>query len=386
MKRNGCSLPYRQINISPIGEFNPCCQYQTVGDDHMHINTIQEYLDSDVLQKIKDDLEAGIMIPQCNHCWKDEAELGDSMRTHRLHESQDTVKELFIEFGNMCNAACRICHSGRSSLIGQHDAAWLKATPEIDPDLKHELTSTAFFRADKFWYKDIAATVLPVVEELKYIQISGGEPFINPYFDNFIDTLISSGKRLPNIRITTNGSFTAAQIEKLRNFDSFKIFLSTDSMTPEYYNHLRWPLTYTTLQESIKILQDYTCDGDQPVYEFQLVMQNLNLLDIAPSLQWFNTHLKEDARFRLAYTMLHSSQWYSIHNTPKRLRQQVLAELQHVEFHNQFKLDEMALKNLLTQDQPYQDLAMLRSHVNYTDTRRGADTWKFIGWNPEELK
>jgi organic radical activating enzyme len=399
MSKHGCSLPYRQINISPIGEFNPCCQYQSIDDEHMHINTIQEYLESDVLQKIKDDLAAGIKIPQCNHCWKDEAALGRSMRSHRISEPIPTIKELFIEFGNICNAACRICHSGRSSLIGQHDAKWLKANPASP--LKEELAPSNFFRGDKFWYKGIADTVLPIVEDLDYIQISGGEPFINPHFDDFIDTLIASGKKLPNIRITTNGSFTAAQIEKLRNFDNFSIYLSTDSMTPEYYNHLRWPLKYTDLQRSIKILQDYTCDGEQPKYEFQLVIQNLNLLDIVPSLQWFNAHLSDDPRFYIAYTMLHSSQWYSIHNTPKRLRDQVLVDLHtidfhahskftgqsldHVDYHPHINPNEQSLKKLLAQDQPYHDLTMLRNHVEYTDKTRGVDTWDFIGWHPDEL-
>jgi wyosine [tRNA(Phe)-imidazoG37] synthetase (radical SAM superfamily) len=353
-----------------------------MGNEHNAITSIQQYLASDELQSIKDRLGAGERIPECKFCWNQE-DLGMvSMRQSQATKPVTAIKEFFIEFGNTCNAACRMCHSGRSSLIGQYERKFLKGEPESE--LAALFSDPDFFITEKFWYKNIGESLVEYLEDLDYIQVSGGEPFINVYFDKFLDTLINSGKRLPKICITTNGSFTAEQFAKLDAFESIEIYLSTDSLTRDYYEYLRWPLTYDNLMQSIEIMENYK-GTRKPRYEFQAVLQNLNLLDVKDTIRFFNERFPDDDRFNLSYTTLNTSEWYHPHNSPKWVREKVVERLEWVEFHPRIKPNKKNLVNLLNADHPKIDLQILEKHIQYTDSYRGIDTWEFLGWNLKDI-
>ena len=394
MSDTRCTFPYKQINISPIGEYSPCCQFVAIGDELSNIKSIQEYINSDKLADIKQKLDNGVRIPECKYCWRQEDAGFTSMRQrhlishsedHEHHYTESNIREFFIEFGNMCNTACRMCHGGRSSLIADYQKKYVKVNPNTP--LKDIFVYDDFFVNEKYWYKDIGNSLLEYVEDLDFIFISGGEPFINVYFDRFIDTLVNSGKKLPKIRITTNGSFTAEQIQKLEAFKSINIHLSTDSLTKDYYEYLRWPLTYDHLLESIEILKNFKPENKEGLYyEFHFVLQNLNLLDLAASLNKFNEmFLHSDDRFKIKLNMINSSEWYQSHNSPKWVREKAIEQLKTVKFHERIEPELNKLIEFLSSEHPVYKIDTLEQHVAFTDSYRGVNTWEFLGWDLKDI-
>ena len=386
MNKTHCDFPDSQVCISPVGEYLPCCQYRPNPGAHNHITTITEYLESNELQSIKDRLNAGERIHECRYCWRQEDAGFESMRQRKKPIDSPQIREFFIEFGNVCKAACRMCNSARSSTIGLHEKKYKKENP--DAEVNDYFMDSDYFITEKFWYKNIGTALLPYVEALDYIQVSGGEPFDNIYFDRFIDTLIASGKRLPDIRITTNGSFSKEQFDKLAAFASVTILLSADSLTRKYYDYLRWPLCYDDLIHAIDIMEKFkNNNNNMPChYTFGVVMQNLNLLDFAPTIEWFNERFADKTDFTLEFTMINSSKWYHPYNSPKWVREKVTNDLAGVEFHPQIRPSKDQIIAFLDSDQTeVTSLQTLENYVHFTDSNRDVDTWEFLGWRIEDI-
>lgn len=394
-----CTFPYKQIRIDPSGIYTPCCQFFPQNDDPSSLRTVTsltEYINSDQLKKIKSDLDSGIKIPECNFCWRQEKDGFTSMRQSAMkrHNNQfpdvdyrDTgITEFFVEFGNMCNTACRICNGARSSLIAKHQREYIKKNP--DTSLKSIFVDNETINKNKFWYSTVGEEVLEFVENLDYIQVSGGEPFINVYFDKFIDTLINSGKTLPEIRITTNGSFSKTQLDKLKHFKKVDIFFSTDSLTKKYYEYLRWPLKHEGMLQSIELLDSYENGNltNHLTCEFKIVLHNLNLLDIAPTINKFNELFIANEKFKLSFTHINTSDWYKVHNSPKWVREKVIRDLENVNFHKRIKPGKDVLIKFLSSEIEPSELDSLTEHIKFADGyRENTNTWDFLGWSIDDI-
>ena len=210
-----CSEPYKQIHFDSRGNLGPCCQY--VGE-RPDVNSFEEYLDSDWLADLKQKLDNGERVSGCDFCWRQEDSGAQSMRQKRnaYYENKPDrgLEHIMITFGNQCNTACRICNASRSSLI---EKQYKESVDTVDdPDLLQLITRKHNWDKTKTWYRNINDSIVERADQIRKLEISGGEPFINVHFDRLIDSLLASGKQLPQLNITTNGSFTQQQIEKLR--------------------------------------------------------------------------------------------------------------------------------------------------------------------------
>ena len=391
-KSKFCSHPYREVHMDSQGVFGPCCQfvqrfvdvkkYPKLAMKHRYnmagLDTIKQYLESAQLQRLKDDLSKGVEPESCKYCWKNEKIGSPSMRTRNIEKDISAVKEVFITFGNQCNTACRICNSSRSSLIQKYDK--LYSDKIKDPYLKEFIQKDHAWDKGKTWYTDIAKNILDIVEDLEVIKITGGEPFINVHFDRFIDTLIASDKQLPDIMITTNGSFKLDQIKKLKKFKSVQLLISCDALGKEHYEHLRWPLKWDNFIDSI----DSVFDLDFEVgVDFQIVIHNLNLQHIPDAIKYFNNNfIGKNAR--CSFTTLNGADWYTVANTPEKLRKETCEKIAKMQIDSRIKPDANQMISYI-KNSKRQRLSSLISHVKHTDQYRDVDTWKFLGWSPEQI-
>ncbi len=378
-----CTFPYREIHLDSQGVFGPCCQYTKRKNkdkyDMSNVSSIKEYLKSPQLENIKKDLEKGIKLEQCRYCWRVEDTGVPSMRQRSSHKDISKIREFFITFGNQCNTACRICNSTRSSLIHKYDM--LHADKIEHEQLKKELKTVHPWSEGKVWYTNVANDVVDILDGLEVIKISGGEPFINVHFDRFIDTLVNSGKKLPKIMITTNGSFTIKQLKKLKPFESVILLISCDALGKENYEHLRWPLKWDNFINNINSV--FNLDFNVWI-EFQIVMHNLNLKHLPDAVNYFKENFSKKSA-RVSFTTLNGADWYTVANSPKELREKICQELEKIEFEG-YKIKPSKQEMIkYIQNAKKQKLSELVSHVKHTDGYRDFDTWKFLNWSPKEI-
>ena len=378
-----CSEPHKQIHFDSKGNLGPCCQY--IGE-RPDVESFDEYLSSEWLANLKNKLDNGERVSGCDFCWRQEANGAKSMRQKR-NEYYDNkpdrgIEHIMITFGNQCNTACRICNASRSSLI---EKQYKDMTGSIDdPNLYKLVTKKHDWSKSKTWYRNIIDNIVARADSIRKLEISGGEPFINVHFDRLIDALLESGKQLPGLNITTNGSFTEEQLVKLEAFDHVHINFSIDGSGEKFYEYLRWPLKWCDVIEKIDILKKYpwiTC-------EFAIVPHNLNVLNLADSIIWFKEYTDYDDRFKIGFSWLNGAPWYGLNNTPKWARQRAIAEIESsifVDYSDQEQEQIQELVNILSKDGPTSHLDLLKSHIDMTDKYRSCNTWDIIGWKFDEL-
>ena len=378
-----CSEPHKQIHFDSRGNLGPCCQFM---GDRPNFDSFEDYIASDWLKDIKQKLANGEKISNCDFCWKQEANGAKSMRQKR-NEYYDNkpdrgIEHIMITFGNQCNTACRICNASRSSLI-EKQYKEMKDSVE-DPDLLKLVSKQHDWSKSKTWYRNIINDIVERAEDIRKLEISGGEPFINVHFDRLIDALIDSGKQLPGLNITTNGSFTEEQISKLEAFDHLHINFSIDGSGDNFYEYLRWPLKWNEVLEKIDILKKYpwlSC-------EFAIVPHNLNILNLADSIKFFKEYTEFQDRFKIGFSWLNGAPWYKLDNTPENVRLQVKKQLKDIDL-LKYTTEEteqvIELYQMIKEANTPSHLSMLKSHVEMTDKYRNCNTWDIIGWDYDQI-
>lgn len=378
-----CSEPHKQIHFDSRGNLGPCCQFVGARPD---VENFDEYLNSEWLANLKTKLDSGERVKGCDFCWKQEDTGAKSMRQKRNeyyeNKPNNGIEHIMITYGNQCNTACRVCNASRSSLI---EKQYKESKDTVtDPKLLKLITKKHNWDKTKTWYRNINNDIIERADNIRKLEISGGEPFINVHFDRLIDGLLASGKTLPGLNITTNGSFTEDQIIKLEAFDHVHINFSIDGCGEKFYEYLRWPLKWNDVIEKIDILKKYswiTC-------EFAIVPHNLNVLNLADSIIWFKEYTEYDDRFKIGFSWLNGAPWYGLNNTPKWARQQAIAEIESsifVDYSDQEQEQIQELVNILSKDYPTSHLDLLKSHITMTDAYRKCNTWNIVGWNFDEL-
>ena len=69
-----CYIPWTNIDIAPRGNIQPCCKYEVPNSEVMNIttNTIQDYVQSENLQKIKQQMLDNQWPEGCIRCKTEE--------------------------------------------------------------------------------------------------------------------------------------------------------------------------------------------------------------------------------------------------------------------------------------------------------------------------
>jgi wyosine [tRNA(Phe)-imidazoG37] synthetase (radical SAM superfamily) len=382
-KKTFCIEPYKQIHFDSRGNMGPCCQFIGQRPD---VKNLDEYLNSDWLENIKHHLSIGNKISNCEFCWQQEDAGAKSMRQKRTEYYEEKldrgVEHIMITFGNQCNTACRICNASRSSLI-EKQYKEMKNTV-TDYNLLKLISKEHNWSKSKTWYRNIINDIVTKADTIRKLEISGGEPFINIHFDRLIDLLLNSKKKLPGLNITTNGSFNETQISKLEKFNHLHINFSIDGVGKDFYEYLRWPLKWDDVISKINILKKYpwvTC-------EFVIVPHNLNLLNLADSIVWLKEYTNYNQRFKIGFSWLNGAPWYSLDNTPKWVRDKVIADLESIILVDYTDVEIEQINELIfilkNANNP-KELNLLKSHIAMTDSYRNCNTWDVVGWKLEEI-
>jgi len=369
-----CKKVDNAIHVDGLGEFAPCCNFKS-----RHVfgfskySTIEEYKNSQELKDLKDRLLNGEEVPNCSICWQNENNGLTSMRT--FTNENDEVGHLYFNFGNACNAACRICSPWRSSYL----ANYLEKITDLDTSLIDRSTKP------QIWYKKVISDFVHYIEQFDLLEMSGGEVFINKYYDEMIKHLHSSGKKLPRVRIITNGSFKKHQLEKLSTFGRVELNISIDGCD-DTYDLLRWPLKFEEIEANILEAADY------PEYQLNLdlVVHNLNLHNIIDTLLWW--YALDVPNFkRWNFIWLNTPEHYDPLLSPKFVRDKVKKEVDDyleiaIDTLDDYRISILKeLQELMAQDTNTSHANAFHEWTLKHDKSRGCNTYDTIGWTIEDV-
>ena len=254
-----CNIPWTEVHINADGTYHTCGAQpnpqrmpinQLLNNKYsVHSTTIPEWINSQYQQQVRLDKLNGVYEPRCSMCYAEEEAGSSSKRVKENLKSKisninfidsynsSPDKQYFdysknnngltnilkpesyhISLGNECNYACKMCGPWASSKLAVEGLQ----------------SGTYFGPAKQNWTEDLTAwnhvtDYICSTDNLKFVHLIGGEPLLNPRFENLIDKLLAAGKTNIYLGFTTNGSIVdAALIEKLNAFRHVDIGISIE--------------------------------------------------------------------------------------------------------------------------------------------------------------
>lgn len=248
-----CYAPWHAMTVRFNGDIVPDCVYTG-----KHGNILRESL-PDVfansgLQKTRNNIKQGILPKECSQCIKKEKAAGHSRRLFfrdildpMLKEydySQDPNDIYFLEFNmsNVCNLKCRMCS-------GINSTGWVKE----EHKLAHDKRYMRPIDHEEFGYRSVPWQIVDRLfaypeyfQNLQYVNIKGGEPYLEPANKHIMRYLIDLGLA-PNITldISTNGTIIDEEFDELAmHFGKTKWHVSIEG-TGELYEYIRGGENFT---------------------------------------------------------------------------------------------------------------------------------------------
>jgi len=334
-----CVLPWVSLETSPVGTVRPCClaEDELVDDAGEKFNlatakfsTIQN---SDSMRKLRQEFIDRKQPQTCRKCFREERSGRTSKRMHTLDRLKHMIPNtdwtidakplmfLDLKLGNICNLKCRICGSWSSSTFAAEELNNLSAN--IDRKTNHHyqmLRQGAWPRENLSFWTEIDQ----VVDQIKYIEFTGGEPFMIQEHFNMLQGLVNRGlaSRI-EIHYNTNGTQYPEGAEKIwSHFKLVEIAFSIDDVGARF-----------EYQRSNAVWSEVVANIDRFK---QLRDQYANIrLQVCSTVNVFNVYyLEELAQWNYAqgfdyiyWNMMHEAYYFSISTLPNKVKAAITTRL-----------------------------------------------------------
>ena len=236
-----CAQLYNSIWLDVLGQIAPCCFYKPQVEAGSQV--IEVYRSK--FEHARESMKNGAWPAECDFCQNQERDSGTSERTDYNQKMQDwgvatdkiKIHSIGIFLGNKCNLHCATCDP-------KYSTAWIKPAPLFDLRVMPPVT-TDFTRLE---------SLVPVLDDLRELNITGGEAMYQPELDQLIDFLserIDLGKC--KIRFATNGTLrpTDDQLERWHRFAAREITISADAYG-NMFEYIRHPARWDIVESNIE--------------------------------------------------------------------------------------------------------------------------------------
>jgi MoaA/NifB/PqqE/SkfB family radical SAM enzyme len=381
-----CVLPWISIEASPIGTVRPCC----LADDEILDNngnkfelSTANFIDiqnSDHMRDLRTEFLAGTRPETCRKCWNEEDAGRKSKRMHTLDRLKHSLNDeswttdakslMFVDLklGNICNLKCRICGSWSSSQFAGEEISFLPRAEQKSSYAYKMLRAGAWPKENTHFWQQIDN----VLEDIRYIEFTGGEPFmIDQHFD-MLQGIIDRGIAAQvEIHYNTNGTlFPDRGPEIWRHFKTVEIAVSVDDIGPRF-EYQRSNASWHTVKENInrfKIMRE-----SMPNIQLQccITVNVFNVRYLEEVALWIS--LQE---FDFVYwNMMHDAWYFSISRLPSAAKECIADYIGNCNAPEQFRLEFNRIVDFMNQGES-SDGVETRSEIQKLDQRRQQDLKK----------
>ena len=360
LSKTFCSAPWMNLRINYEGDFIPCrfmWEYNSTyqkDNRRYNINDISmlEYWNSDEQRELRTIFATGREHIMCRDCKYDESNghwngrlrslnssgisldnfnnslVSSPFYNKFLHSEQNhghantTPNDLQIDIGSTCNGACVMCSPYASSKLIPDFRKLAPDNPDVfyTPNIKKDWS-----RNDEIFNKFLDE--LATFENLKFIQLLGGEPTYIDRFYQICDRLIETGQsKTAILGTTTNCSVYNQKIEDtLLRFDRVQLGLSVETFTASN-DYIRWPAKVDEVKQNIlKFVKLRDVHPDL----FLILRFTPNLLSIMDIDSVFDFMFEYSITAEKCKIMLDPS-WLSMHLLPDHLKEKAIQRIENV--------------------------------------------------------
>ena len=217
--------------------------------------SVIEFLNSDHVRTVKQNLINGTPDEFCQRCFDVERAGGKSMRqcyadnkalrgpSNRDPEAATVPEQIEIRLGNLCNYKCRICAPKWSSSIDREVSD--------NPELKKYFHSQELDMGRQYANQKFVEEIVSLMPNVKWLNFTGGEPMIIPELLPIIDSAVQGGfSKDMNLQITTNGSaINPKLLEAFGHFRGVQLTISIDGVG-KYAEYIRHGTVWTKFEQN----------------------------------------------------------------------------------------------------------------------------------------
>ncbi|MCO4793576.1 MAG: radical SAM protein [Bacteriovoracaceae bacterium] len=332
-----CPLLYNHLSIDNTGKRMFCClaTYSKTlksGDEvfspSFEIQDIQFDYDKEI-EEAREAFKKGQFPPQCHVCKYNEENEIKSYRQDNLdifpqttelirsgREDKVSIEYLDIKLGNNCNLKCRMCNPTSSSgLTKEHELIY----PGSSEKTKH--LSFDWYKDPKRWDEFFQSA-----SSLKYIQFTGGEPFLINEMWIFLKKLVEEGYS-KNIHLKFNTNFTHFKDEFYKIFLEFKevtLYLSIDGIE-DVFEYIRYPGKWDDVHSNFKRLDDLMKTPNSINTVFFPSIQINNVFQIEKLFEYIKSF--QNIKKNIDLNMVHYPKAFSISNLPDSIKNELKLNL-----------------------------------------------------------
>jgi MoaA/NifB/PqqE/SkfB family radical SAM enzyme len=238
-----CPIPFNAISLNPNGSLTRCM----MSNEPMTEQGEYDNWDNEKFKNLRTNMIMGEWDTEgCSHCYiKEEMGLGSQRQNWLGNQirmfppeaydnpsiTDNPIRHLFLNFGNICNFKCRMCSPNFSNAL----------LPEFNHMQELNISrqySKSFSFNQTTQFKNINPTLdfldyyYDQLHDIRSIWITGGEPFMDDTLYDAADVLTAfANPKDISITITTNGSkLDLDKLSRLSHFKSIALDISIDAV------------------------------------------------------------------------------------------------------------------------------------------------------------
>jgi pyruvate-formate lyase-activating enzyme len=344
-----CVLPWISLEASPIGTVRPCClaDNEVVDNCNKKFNLLEANLrdiqNSKYMERIRQTFLNKHLPKTCRRCWAEEDAGRTSKRMHTLNRLKDILTDevkwslepknlmfLDLKLGNICNLKCRICGSWSSSTYASEELKALPKSKRKESFAYDMQRKGAWARESHIFWDELKDNM----HSLRYIEFTGGEPFMIAEHFKFLQTLIDNNlSQNIEIHYNTNGTLYPEEAEEIwKHFKHVEIAFSIDDVGKRF-EYQRTGADWYRVQSNI-----------QRFKKLQEHLHNISL-QVCCTINIFNVYYLEEVanwietqEFDFVYwNMLHDTPQHCITSLPDNAKKVISARLLNAEVLNNTK-------------------------------------------------
>jgi len=339
-----CVLPWISLEASPIGTVRPCCLADDeILDDQgnkfeLSTANFADIQNSNHMRRLRQQFLDSEQPQTCRKCWSEERAGRTSKRMHTLDRlkhmgitpewTPDAKPLMFLDLklGNICNLKCRICGSWSSSQFATEEIAHTRPEQRKTSPAYLMLKHGAWPRENPQFWNQIDS----VVDDIRYIEFTGGEPFmIEEHFDmlqGMVDRGIASQVE---IHYNTNGTQWPAAAEHIwKHFKTVEIAFSIDDVGARF-EYQRSNALWTQVCENLDRFRDLKEISPNIQLQVCTTVNVFNVRYLEEIAQWLE-HNRESFSF-VYWNMMHDAWYFSIACLPDTAKAAITQYLDSIE-------------------------------------------------------
>ena len=375
-----CVLPWISLETSPIGTVRPCClaehelKDETGAKFNLTLASFDDIQNSQDMKTLRKQFLDGQQPETCRKCWDEEASGRTSKRMHTLDRLKHMLPDvewttdakplvfMDLKLGNICNLKCRICGSWSSSTFAVEELEY-----QTDKDHKQNyhylmLEQGRWPRDNKTFWDQIAEKA----SQLRYIEFTGGEPFMIKEHFAFLTRLVIQGlAKNIEIHYNTNGTHFPKGAEEIwQHFKLVEIAFSIDDVD-QRFEYQRSGANWKDVQSNIDKFRDMRTRLDNLQLQVCCTVNVFNVYYLEAVAQWI---LAQDFDF-IYWNMMHEAKYFSIGSLPANAKFEISYKLRQARVPGQVRLEFDRIIDFMLNGQS-QDGALLREKIQEVDRRR----------------